>query len=107
MLTCTDARRLLSQARDQKLPTRQRWGLKVHLAMCRFCRNFGKQLDVLSEIAHEVGEEHEHGHEYDHDHEHGDTDNAHLSPQARQRIQKRLQSQAQGVTERPSDPDDP
>jgi len=105
MLTCTDARRLLSQARDQKLPTRQRWGLKVHLAMCRFCRNFGKQLDVLSEIAHEVGEEHEHGHEQDH--EHGDTDNAHLSPQARQRIQKRLQSQAQGVTERPSDPDDP
>ena len=47
MLSCKEVNRILSDAQDRPLSLRERLPLRLHLAMCQGCRNFGKQLDFL------------------------------------------------------------
>lgn len=51
MLNCQEVTRLLSEAQEQKLGLQKRLPLQMHLMMCSGCRNFGKQLDVLRQLA--------------------------------------------------------
>lgn len=50
---CSKASRLQSEALDRKLPILQRIGLRIHLALCKWCRRYGKQIRFLREAAHE------------------------------------------------------
>ncbi|HUY90088.1 MAG TPA: hypothetical protein VMV10_15230 [Pirellulales bacterium] len=51
MLTCKEASRLASESLDRKLTWRQRINLWVHLAMCRLCYGFAKDIKQLHEAA--------------------------------------------------------
>ncbi len=47
MLNCKQVTHLLSEAQDRELTLGERLPLRMHLAMCKGCRNFEKQLDFL------------------------------------------------------------
>src|SRR5258708_39433541 len=49
---CKTATRLQTEALDGKLPLRQRFGLRVHLLLCKWCRRYGKQITFLRNAAH-------------------------------------------------------
>ncbi|MDV5825339.1 anti-sigma factor family protein [Sphingobium naphthae] len=51
MLTCHDTSFLLSQSRERPLTLPERMKLRIHLAMCRGCSNFGRQLPRLGDAA--------------------------------------------------------
>ncbi len=55
--SCKAATRLRSQALDRKLPLRQRFGLGLHLMLCKWCRRYGKQITFLRDAAHEHADE--------------------------------------------------
>jgi len=38
---------LLSQAQERPLGRAERWGVRLHLFLCKGCRNFRAQLDFL------------------------------------------------------------
>jgi hypothetical protein len=42
--SCREASALQSQGQDRPLTLRERIRLRAHLALCRGCRNFGRQL---------------------------------------------------------------
>lgn len=44
MLTCKQASQLLSQSLDKPLTRGERFGLRFHLLICKFCKRFGQQL---------------------------------------------------------------
>jgi hypothetical protein len=54
---CKTATRLQSETLDRKLPLRQRFGLRVHLLLCKWCRRYGKQVTFLRNAAHEHRDE--------------------------------------------------
>jgi hypothetical protein len=78
--SCKAATRLQSEALDRKLPLRQRFGLRVHLMLCKWCRRYGKQIAFLREAAHE------------HPDELAEPVPQKLSNEARERIKQRLQA---------------
>ena len=78
--TCRQATRLQSEAMDRRLSFSQRLGLRLHLVLCKWCRRYGEQLKFLRFAARQC-EEHE-----------GRQGPQRLSPEARQRIQERVQS---------------
>lgn len=47
MLSCKDASRLNSQAQDRRLTRRERLGLRLHLLICKGCREFERRLHTL------------------------------------------------------------
>jgi Putative zinc-finger len=49
--SCKAAARLMSEARDRALSEHEKLNLDQHLAECRNCVRFDKQLDFLSELA--------------------------------------------------------
>lgn len=51
MLNCKQASLLTSRAMDEKLPFKERMGLRLHLWLCRNCSNFTKQLHFLRKVA--------------------------------------------------------
>jgi hypothetical protein len=75
---CKTAARLQSEALDRKLPLRQRFGLRVHLLLCKWCRRYGKQIIFLRKAAHE------------HPDEMAEPVPQKLSDEARERIKQRL-----------------
>ena len=78
--SCKAATRLQSEALDRRLPLRQRFGLHVHLLLCKWCRRYGKQITFLRNAAHE------------HPDELADPVPQRLSNEARERIKRRLQA---------------
>src|SRR2546422_10882611 len=54
---CKEATRLQSGALDRKLPFRQRFGLRLHLLLCGWCRRYGKQIRFLRDAAREHPDE--------------------------------------------------
>ena len=46
-ISCREATRLMSQARDRRLSLRERAELQVHLALCRGCRAVSAQFALL------------------------------------------------------------
>jgi hypothetical protein len=78
--TCKKATRLLSEAMDRRLSFFEKFGLRLHLFLCKWCRRYGEQLKFLRSAAREC-QEHESRQEPQR-----------LSPEARERIKQRLQS---------------
>jgi hypothetical protein len=54
--SCKQAARLQSQALARPLPLPQRFGLRLHLLICRWCRRFGEQVNFLQSAAHRCPE---------------------------------------------------
>jgi len=54
---CRAAARLQSEALDRPLPAGQKFGLWLHLLMCRWCRRYGWQIRFLRDAAHEHPDE--------------------------------------------------
>lgn len=57
MLNCKDISRLLSESQDRKLSVSERLQLEMHLAMCKGCANFRKQMDFLREACRRYARE--------------------------------------------------
>jgi len=55
MLTCKEVSRLVSQGLDRKLGFGERIALRLHLAICEGCTNFGKQMEFLRRAAQGLG----------------------------------------------------
>lgn len=51
MIHCRKATELLSAAQDRPLATSERFALRLHLALCRHCRTFSRQLDLLRDAS--------------------------------------------------------
>ena len=50
MLTCKETSLLLSQAQERPLGMAERVTLRLHLLLCKGCRNFRAQLEVLRAV---------------------------------------------------------
>jgi hypothetical protein len=55
-MSCKEVARLVSEMKDHDLSWRQRFGMRLHLMMCRMCRIYQSQLDMLSRIARQAGD---------------------------------------------------
>lgn len=53
MMNCQQSTRLLSDAQERELSLKDRAALKFHVMICSACRNFGKQMGTLRDIAHQ------------------------------------------------------
>lgn len=78
---CREAARLQSLALDGALTRRQRFGLRVHLLLCKWCRRYGKQIGFLRQAAHK------------HCEDEVETSPQKLSEAARERIKRKLNSE--------------
>jgi hypothetical protein len=47
MLKCKQASEVISQSLDRKLTIWERFNLKLHLLICKYCRYFSQQLQTL------------------------------------------------------------
>jgi hypothetical protein len=83
MPTCKQASRLQSDALDQPLSLPKRFGLRLHLFVCQWCRRYGKQLRFLRQAVHE------------HPDEINDATPRTLSPEARERLKRSLRSETE------------
>jgi hypothetical protein len=77
---CKEAIRLQSAALDRKLMPVERFGLAVHIRLCKWCRAYGRQIQFLNVAARNSASEDKPPRPET------------LSPQARERIQQALQS---------------
>ena len=77
---CKEAARMQSEALDRRLSGSEKFGLRLHLLLCKWCRRYGGQLKFLRSVAREC-EEHPSA-----------QDARGLSPEARERIKRNLQS---------------
>jgi hypothetical protein len=75
---CREAVRLQSETLDHELTRLQRFGLRVHLALCKWCRRYGQQLRFLRRAAHE------------HEDDLAQASPHSLSPEARERLKRAL-----------------
>ena len=55
MMNCRQISRLVSEGRDRKLSLRERFGMRIHLAVCSFCRSFLREVERLGLLANHVG----------------------------------------------------
>jgi hypothetical protein len=77
--SCRDAARLQSRALDHPLPFFKRFGLRLHLLVCKWCRRYGRQIRFLRQAVQK------------HPEEWGEAAPQQLSPEARERIKRSLQ----------------
>jgi len=82
-LNCKGASRLQSEALDHPLSLSQRLGLRIHLLLCKWCRRYGKQINLLHSAAR------------DHPEQLTEPVPQKLSAEARERIKKRLQTEGE------------
>jgi len=57
MPTCRQVTRLQSDALDRDLSLPKRFGLRLHLLLCQWCRRYGKQVRFLRRAAREHPEQ--------------------------------------------------
>lgn len=55
--TCKDVSRLASDDLERELSFRERWGLRLHLWVCRNCRRFLQQLRFLRRASRQALQE--------------------------------------------------
>lgn len=55
-MNCKKAAQLASEKRDHKLTWRQQLSLVRHMLMCKVCRAYMKQLDILSRLSRQAGD---------------------------------------------------
>ncbi len=51
MMNCRQVARLYSDSLEYRLPLKDRIGIRFHVMLCRGCRNFGRQMKLLRELA--------------------------------------------------------
>jgi len=51
--SCREAARIQSEALEHSLSPAKRFGLRLHLLMCRWCRRYGEQIRFLHHTARE------------------------------------------------------
>lgn len=56
MLNCQEVTRLYSESQERTLNLQERISLKMHVMMCSGCRNFGKQMHTLRQVARAYAE---------------------------------------------------
>ncbi len=56
VLKCKDASQLQSQAYERRLNAMERIGLKVHLLICKGCRGFNQQLNLIHQACRRIDE---------------------------------------------------
>ena len=56
MLSCKDVSRLVSQGLDRRLGFGERVRLRVHLAICKGCTNFSRQVAFLRKAVARLGD---------------------------------------------------
>lgn len=54
MLSCKETTRLLSQSEDRRLAFGERVALRVHLAICKGCRNVNVQFRFLRQAVQQL-----------------------------------------------------
>ena len=79
---CREASRLQSEALDHALTPLQRFGLRIHLILCKWCRRYGKQIRFLRSAAHE------------HPDEVAEATSSTLSSETRERLKRALRDEA-------------
>lgn len=79
MLSCKKAAALSSQALDRRLSMREQAALYVHVAVCRVCRSYRRQLKLIRAAAAQF--------------EHRLAEGEDLDPVARERIRERLHAE--------------
>jgi Putative zinc-finger len=47
MLDCKQTSQLISQSLDRQLTLRERFALQLHLMVCKFCKSFSQQLQII------------------------------------------------------------
>lgn len=47
MFHCKEVTRKVSESMDHNLPMRQRFLLRMHLLMCKYCTRFRRQLQII------------------------------------------------------------
>ena len=55
MDTCRDISAMVSRAMDARLTVRERWRVRLHLALCAACRRFERQVQLLRRGARQLG----------------------------------------------------
>lgn len=80
---CKEAARLQSEALDHKLPFRKRFGLRIHLMLCKWCCRYGKQVGFLRDAAQE------------HPEKLSEPAPQKLSDEARERIRRKLRAESE------------
>lgn len=55
-MTCKQIARLISEGRERELPLTRRLMIRVHLAMCIFCRRLQSQLEFIHGLSQAVAE---------------------------------------------------
>lgn len=50
MFNCKKVTRMVSDSLDHKLPLYQRFGIRIHLMMCKFCSRYKDQLLLMRKI---------------------------------------------------------
>jgi hypothetical protein len=83
MPTCRQVSRLQSQALDAPLSVPKRFGLSLHLLVCKWCRRYGKQIRFLRSAAHQ------------HADELTEATPQTLSPEARERLKRSLKGESE------------
>ena len=83
MFKCSEVTKLISKSMDQELTIGQKIGIRIHLAMCRYCSRYKKHLELIRKFIKDAIEA-----------EIMPAPPLTLSPQARERIKQRLLSQA-------------
>jgi hypothetical protein len=78
--SCREAARAQSEALEHSLPPAKRFGLWLHLLMCRWCRRYGQQIRFMRAAVHE------------HEDQQTDAMPQKLSPEARERLKRTLNS---------------
>ncbi|MBY4676995.1 zf-HC2 domain-containing protein [Marinobacterium arenosum] len=51
MMNCKQATKLMSDAQERPLTPKERIALRMHVMLCSGCRNFGKQMHSLRDMA--------------------------------------------------------
>jgi len=78
--SCDEVSRLTSMAMDENLSFRQKIGIKAHLMMCKWCRNFHKQMHLMRKVIHKGSNNP------------SDSKKTSLSPEARRRIEDSIKN---------------
>jgi predicted anti-sigma-YlaC factor YlaD len=55
MMTCHDVSMLVSTGELREAPLARRLSVRMHLAMCRHCRAFRRQVDTMARAARAAG----------------------------------------------------
>ena len=55
MMTCHEVSTLVSKGSLEDAPFRRKLGVRMHLAMCRHCRAFRRQIETIARAARAAG----------------------------------------------------